>query len=203
MAPVFYTKAYFSNLAQAHQFVLAGLQNGKEDVGCAQVFAAPLVTHVLARLQFARLRAFPQQVAHGDGKDAEARIPQDGGSPFDVQQVVGEHHFFEGLFEGHEAHGMVSRHFPRRASHGNDRVDVGLGKGAAGMVVDDQMERGLPQKELLKPGTVVHIQPGIGADEDMHAVVVEQAQGADVKVGVEVRAAARLAPFFELVGLRL
>lgn len=59
--------------------------------------------------------------------------------------------------------------------------------GAVGVVVNHHMQRGLTQQELLQPSAVAYIQPGVGSEEAVYALRIEQAQRADIKVCVENR----------------
>jgi hypothetical protein len=54
------------------------------------------------------------------------------------------------------------------------------------MVVNYKIEGCLSQKEFLQPGPIAHIQPGIGADKNKHSLAIEQAQGAYVKISIQV-----------------
>ena len=57
----------------------------------------------------------------------------------------------------------------RRTNHANNSVHIRGRKTTFGMVIKNEMYRGIIQKELLKPDTIAYIQPRVGTNKNMNA----------------------------------
>jgi hypothetical protein len=80
-----------------------------------------------------------------------------------------------------------------RSQEHNHRVHIRPGKGAFHLVVQHQLDVAVPEQELLQLGAVAHIEPGVGGDKAEAPLRVEEREGVEVEVDVEVAFAIGLA----------